>query len=231
MKAVILAAGKGTRMGDIGKIIPKPMLKVLGKTLLEHKIDTLPEEVKEIIFVIRHLGDQIQNHFGVEYGGRKVTYVEQPELNGTAGALFQAKHLLTKKFILMMGDDLYGREDMKKAIAHENSVLVRKAKGSVPGGKVTLDAKGNYDECVEDKKGEIIDGLVNTGFYVLTPDVFKYKLVAAQPGSVEFGLPQTIAVMAKDIPVKVVMADFWLNITTPEDLLTAEAILKGKPTV
>ena len=226
MQVVILAAGKGTRMGDLSKTTPKPMLKVLGKTLLEHKIEALPSEITEIIFVIRHLGDQIQKHFGTEHNGRKVSYVEQLELNGTAHALFQAKDLLRGKFVLMMGDDLYGKEDMKKAIQHDHAVLVRKISAPTPGGKVALTADGNLLEIIEDKKGEIADGLVNTGFYVLTPEIFKYELVAAQPGSTEFGLPQTMAVMAKNTPIKVVLADFWLNITSPEDLILAESILK-----
>jgi bifunctional UDP-N-acetylglucosamine pyrophosphorylase/glucosamine-1-phosphate N-acetyltransferase len=227
MQAVILAAGKGTRMGILSNSTPKPMLKVLGKSLLEHKIDMLPDAVDEIIFVINHLGDQIQNHFGENYNGRKISYVEQPELNGTAGALFQAKEILKDRFIVMMGDDLYGREDMKKAIGHKNAVLVRKTEGSTPGGKVVLDEDEHLLEIVEDKKGDIHNGLVNTGFYVLSSDIFNYEPVRLGE-SKEFGLPQTMVIMAKDLPVKVVLADFWLNITSPEDLLLAEKVLSPK---
>jgi len=231
MQAVILAAGKGTRMGDLCKDTPKPMLKVLGKNLLEHKIDALPDEVDEIIFVIGHLGDQIQKHFGTKHKGRKISYVTLNEIKGTAYALFVAKDLLRGKFLLMMGDDLYGCEDIKKIIKHDHAVLVKKIDGSTPGGKVMLDKKGHLIKIIEDKKGEIANGLVNTGLYVLTPKIFEYEPVQL-PNSKEFGLPQTMVVMAKDFPVKVVLADFWLNITAPEDLKLAEAILnKTEPVI
>ena len=59
MKAVILAAGKGTRMGDLSLETPKPMLKVLGKTLLEHKLDSLPDVIDEVVITVGYLKDRI----------------------------------------------------------------------------------------------------------------------------------------------------------------------------
>src|SRR5215212_8859235 len=107
MQAVILAAGRGTRMVELTTEVPKPMLEVSGKTLLEYKFDALPEEVAEVIIIVGYLGSVIQRRFGGEYKGKKLFYVEQEELNGTAGALWHAKDILKDRFIVMMGDDIY----------------------------------------------------------------------------------------------------------------------------
>src|SRR4051812_34627957 len=104
MQAIILAAGRGSRMGELSKQIPKPMIVVAGKTLLQHKIEALPPEVNEIVIIVGHLSGYITSHFGSEYQGRKITFVEQNELLGTAAALFMAKDLVKGRFISMMGD-------------------------------------------------------------------------------------------------------------------------------
>ena len=64
MFTVILAAGKGTRMGDLAKETPKPMLRVLGKTLLEHKLEMLPESITDVIIVVGYLKDKITEVIG-----------------------------------------------------------------------------------------------------------------------------------------------------------------------
>ena len=70
IQAVILAAGKGTRMLPLTVNAPKPMQEVLGKNLLELKIEALPDEVDEVIMVIGYLGNMIRDFFGDEYGGK-----------------------------------------------------------------------------------------------------------------------------------------------------------------
>jgi bifunctional UDP-N-acetylglucosamine pyrophosphorylase/glucosamine-1-phosphate N-acetyltransferase len=225
MQTVILAAGRGTRMGDISKIVPKPMLKVNGKTLIEHKIDILPKEVDEIILVVGYLGEQIRNCFGTEFQGKKITYVEDT-LEGTGKALFNAKDLLNDRFISMMGDDLYDRKDLEEALKYENAMLVREVEGKSGGGKITLNEKGNLDSIIDDREGKIEGSLIDTGLYVLTKDIFTYEPVQL-PNSKEFGLPQTILSMSKDKEIKVVKAHFWLKITDPNDLLIAEKTLQA----
>src|SRR3989344_7054333 len=113
MQAVILAAGRGVRMGEVSKVTPKPMLSVLGKNLIQHKIDILPKEIDEIVIVTRHLEEQIHGFFKDNYDGRKITYVTQEELNGTGGAVWQAKEKLGDRFLVMMGDDIYIKKDIE----------------------------------------------------------------------------------------------------------------------
>ena len=75
MQCVILAAGKGERMRPLTNDRPKPLVLVLGRPLLEHIIEALPAAIDEIILVVGYRGEQIQKHFGTEYGGRRVHYV------------------------------------------------------------------------------------------------------------------------------------------------------------
>src|SRR3989344_5309327 len=110
MQAVILAAGRGTRMNHLTENTPKPMLNVGKMNLIEWKIDALPNEVDEVIVIVGYLGDQIKAHFGENFGDKKMIYTEQKELNGTGGALFLAKDFIKGKFLVMMGDDLYSKE-------------------------------------------------------------------------------------------------------------------------
>lgn len=106
MQAVIMAGGKGTRLAQITKDIPKPMVPIAGKALLEYQIENLRENgVDQIVLIIGHLGDVIRKHFGngERFGVAISYYMEQKPL-GTAGALAKIKNLLDQTFFLVFGD-------------------------------------------------------------------------------------------------------------------------------
>ena len=125
MQAVILAAGKGTRMRPLTYDMPKAMLPVKGKPVLEYTIDFLPEEIDEVIIVINHLGEQIKNYFGDEWKGRKIKYVVQEKLNGTGGAIHSCRNLIRGKFMVVMGDDLYHKNDLAKIAKEELAIMAK----------------------------------------------------------------------------------------------------------
>lgn len=227
MKVVILAAGRGTRMKDLTGTVPKPMLKVAGKTLIEHKLDALPEGVDEVVMVIGYQGDVIREYFKDEFGGRKIRYVEQENLNGTAGALWLARPFLTDRFVVMMGDDLYAREDVKACFAApEWSVLAEETEAMASGGRMVMDQSGNIVDIVEGEHAG--SGLMNTNMFGLDPRIFNYPMVAKAHGSDEYGLPQTVLAASKlsGIALAAVQATLWIQVTAPEDLQKAEALLK-----
>lgn len=106
MQAVIMAGGKGTRLASVTKDIPKPMIPIDGKPLLEYQIENLKENgVSDIIIVIGHLGDVIKNHFGngSDFGVNISYFTEETPL-GTAGALAELKGRLEDIFFLVFGD-------------------------------------------------------------------------------------------------------------------------------
>lgn len=106
MQAVIMAGGKGTRLASVTKNVPKPMVEIDGKPLLEHQIENLKKSgVDNIILVIGYLGEVIQNYFGDgrKLGVRISYYVEETPL-GTAGAIAELKNRIEENFILLFGD-------------------------------------------------------------------------------------------------------------------------------
>ena len=224
IQAVILAAGKGTRMLPLTTSVPKPMQEVLSKNLLEWKIEALPEEVDEVILVIGYLGDVIRDYFGDEYLGKKIRYVVQTELNGTGGALWMTKEFLRDRFIVMMGDDLYGKDDIKQILSYEWAIGGYPVWQRETGGEITKDEKGNFN-TIKEERHYVNDGYVNTNLLMLRKDLFNEALVQI-PNKTEFGLPHTLLPLSLKIGVPLIEVKEWFQITAPEDLVAAEKFLQ-----
>jgi NDP-sugar pyrophosphorylase family protein len=220
MKIVILAAGKGVRMKELTHETPKPLLIYKGKNLLEHKLETLPSSVTEIIFVIGYLGEKIKEYFGDLYKTIPIRYIEQKETRGTAHALLQCKEFLNEPFIVLMGDDLYTKEDIEKLSKTPKgawSILTYPDKPGIKAGKIVTDEKGNLKEIYEDFDGTSPYNLIYTGACFLTPDIFTKEMTILTNG--EFGLPQTITKFIDEKEISVLKTSSWIRITSPEDLL------------
>ena len=225
IQAVILAAGKGTRMLPLTESMPKPMQEILGKNLLEWKCEALPEEVDEVIMVIGYLGEKIQEFFGNEYLGKRIRYVKQEELNGTAGALWAAKELLRDRFMVMMGDDLYGKDDIRDMLRHKWAIASYPVRGRETGGEITVNRDGHYDSIIEDRH-YVEDGYVNTNLLMLHKDIFNEALVQI-PGRVEYGLPHTVLSVSQKEGIPMIVIKRWFQITAPEDLARAEEFIRN----
>ena len=223
MQAIVLAAGKGTRMRPITYHVPKPLVRVCGKNLVEHNLEKLPEEVDELIFVVGYLAEQVMNHFGSEFGGRKVTYVKQEKPLGTADAVRLCKPYIKGKFVVMMSDDVYSADDFKECIKYERAILVKRIHGKTSAGKVVCDINNNMIDILEGTHEESDGVLANTNFFVLTPEYFDYDMVPIKDGK-EYGLPQTVIKMSEDYPVKIVEATNWMKIDGMDDLKKFENI-------
>ena len=220
MQAVILAAGRGERLRPLTDRTPKPFLKVAGKSILEHNISQLPSQVDEVILVVNYLKEQIKDHFGQEFNGKKITYIEQKELKGTAHALWVCKDCLKdKKFIAMNGDDLHFQKDMLRCIDYDLCVLAKEIKNLKHCASLEA-SKDNFLEDIIENYSNPKSNLVNIGFYVLDKRIFDYEMV--RWSDKEFGLPQTIVKMSKDNPVKVEKATYWFPIGCPDDLKKAK---------
>lgn len=222
MQAVILAAGRGKRMGNLTSSTTKPMLKLKGRPILEHKLNALPKKIKEIIFVVGYHSMHIISHFKHYYGGRRITYVFQSNLNGTGGAIHLAKSILRDKFMVMMGDDLYHKKDLNAIIKHDLAILGYEVDNPSRFGVIRSNRTKHMMDVVEKPKN-MRRAMANTGVYILNKKFFEYDLVPIGKG--EFGLPQTLAKMAKDHKIKVEKANMWHPIGCQEDLKAAEKII------
>lgn len=223
MQGVILAAGRGTRMKELTKEIPKPLLIVDGKTILGHNFAALPDDVDEVVLVVGYLGEKIREFIGTSFAGKKVVYAEQKELQGTAHALFLCQLFLKDKFLVLMGDDIYSKPDLEMLsrqpspailaweLQQDDTLRDRQA-------IMKLDEFGDLENVVE-RQPAVKGALVNTGAYLLDKRVFSYPLVSAGFPAEEYGLPQTFMQMVKDgVKMKVVKATHWKKVVAPEDL-------------
>lgn len=223
MQAVILAAGEGLRLKSDNEEIPKCLLKVGKKTVIEHTLSQLPKEIREVVIVVGHLKSQIKKRIGNHYSGRSIRYVEQTEPLGTGHALSVCQNVLdNKKFLVLMGDNLYLKRDMESCLRHELCLLTQKIEAPERFGVVKV-TDGNLEDVIESPK--LSAGTpVNCGLYVLDKKIFNYPLVLI--GKEEYGLPQTIARMSREHPVKIEKATFWMPINNIQDLKQADKYLK-----
>lgn len=238
-------------MGEASAHTPKPMQMLLGKTLMEHKLDILPDEFDEVIIVVGHLKEKIMDRFGDSYMRKaadgsesaerkplRIIYVIQEEALGTAHALWCCKDLLISsgnrsdsganadsgRFLVMMGDDIYDAESMLECASYDCSMLLRHMDSIKGMAKIVFDENGCITDILE--KWQIDEpAFACAGMYSLTPEIFECEMFRLPNG--EFGLPQTIMTLSKTkgICVNAVKAKQWHSISSPEDIQATEAIL------
>ncbi|MFH1047005.1 MAG: sugar phosphate nucleotidyltransferase [Patescibacteria group bacterium] len=223
-QAVLMAAGLGKRLRPLTDDRPKPMIAVGGRPILEWTIDALPESIEEVLIVVGYFKEKISEHFGEQWGGRRIKYVEQLELKGTGHVVHIAAPHLDERFMILNGDDLYQRADLEQLTHHPLSILGLRVESNGRFGLLSVGADGCLSGASDDKP-QGTSGIINIGAYVLDRDFLNYDLVPIGDGS-EFGLPQTIGVMALDRQVHIVEATAWLPIGFPEDIEKAEVWLQ-----
>lgn len=227
MKAVILAAGKGTRMLPLTLRTPKPLLEVAGKPLLHRIWESLPQAVSEVVLVVGYKGDILRAYFGDEFLGKKVTYVEQKEQLGTGHALFLCeKYLRGERFLFLFADDLYDKETLASCAAEDLAMLAAEVPNPSRFGVVVMDENGCVLE-LEEKPEIPKSNLVSTGAFTLDGRVFRYPLERNERFG-EYFLTANIQKLAREYPVVVKKARTWIPIGYPEDLLRAASLLSGE---
>ena len=219
MQCVILAAGKGTRLRPLTDNIPKPLVKVNDKTLLDHIVEALPSEVKELIMVVGYRGDMIKDYCGSVFHGRPVTYVEQVEINGPAKALWLAKDLIKGRFLFMFADDIHGKADLARAVSYSRSILATTSDNPERFGVIVRNPDGTIADMVE-KPVSPSSNLVSTGPMVLDKNIFDFPPEA--PIKDEYFMPEIIMRYKEKYPIAVVEEQLWLAIGYPEDIERAE---------
>ncbi len=223
MQCVILCAGKGTRMRPLTDTIPKPLIKVCGKAILDHIIEALPSEIDEVVLIVGYRKEQIEEHCGKEHLGKRIVYCEQENFaGGTGDALMCAKDVLHGKFLFMYGDDIHGVEALKNAFASEHSILATHSDTPQKFGVLVPNEDGTLKAILE-KPENPPSNLINIGGFVINESIFEYTVPVSSSG--ELYVTDMLTEYAKNNPVQIFEQDFWVPIGYPEDIEKAERIL------
>lgn len=189
--AVIMAGGRGTRLAPLTDQVPKPMLRVAGRPILERIVlHLVGQGVRRIFLAINYLGHVISDHFGDgSRFGAHIEYLTEERPLGTGGALSLLPEAPQSPLLVMNGD-LVTQADIGALLAfHERgkqvaTVAVRKYFHTVPFGCVELDG----DRLVRLDEKPTLARMVNTGIYVLAP-----QLVTALPRNTATSVPEILA--------------------------------------
>jgi len=223
MQAVILAAGKSTRAYPLTLTRPKPLLKAANKTILGHNLDNLKGIADEIILVVGYKKEMIKKQFGNKYKTIKLRYVEQKEQLGTGHAALLAEPYIREKFILMAGDDIYSRNDIKNCIKYQYSILTSTTKNPKNFG-VIIQKNGILADFVEKPK-RVVSDIINTSLYTFDKKIFHCLRNIKKSERNEIELPDAVRQLSKSEKVHCVKARQWIPIGYPWDLLKADRIL------
>ena len=224
MKAVILAAGEGKRLRPFTETMPKVMLPVANRPILEYVVDALKNSgIKEIIIIVGYKKEVIMEHFK-DYEDAKIKYVTQDKQLGTAHALLQAKEHIKDPFIVLSGDNIIDQNSISKLIKDksEYSILIKEHPHPSKYGVVFVE-KNILREIVEKPKEEV-GKFISTGIYKLPCSIFdKAERLASQGVYALSFVIQSIVEQGEKI--NTVTADSWMDIVYPWDFLDVNAAM------
>ena len=218
MKAFVMAAGAGTRLRPLTFAIPKPMVPVINKPVLEHTLENLCRHgIRQAVLNLHHYPETIKNYFGDGASlDMKISYSHERELLGTAGGVKKMEDFFDSTFLVMSGDGLTDI-DLTRAIDFHNR---KKALATMV--LKTVDAKFDYGITITDSRGKIrkfvekpswsdvFANTVNTGIYIFEPEVFKYI-----PGDTffDFGLQLWPKLLKLKKPIYgYLMDEYWTDV-------------------
>ena len=226
-RAVLLAAGRGTRMGAITQEIPKPMLHVRGKPMMEHIMDRLAEAgIQKFLIVIGHQGKLIEKHFA--QWRLPVEFVVQEPVTGTGSAAMLAKQFAADTpFLLTFGDCLCDSAEYLRMRGiledHSNTAAVLAAKDIDDPwqGAAIYEESGRITRIIEKPpKGTSTTRWGSAGFYGFRPVIFNYLARLTPSVRNEYEITSAFEMMLSDgleLRISPVVGD-WRDIGRPEDL-------------
>ena len=197
MKAVIMAGGRGTRIAALARDIPKPMLPIAGRPVLEWELDSLREQgVTEVLLTVGYLAPVIQAYFGDGSGcspktgrpfGVHITYYVENEPLGNAGALYRIRDWLDEDFLLLNGDvmfdvDLQRFMDYHKAHGGLATLLTHPNGHPHDSGLIVADGQQRVTRWLtkEEPRPQYYRNRVNAGVHILSPKLLAGEIPAGK---------------------------------------------------
>ena len=182
MKAFVMAAGAGTRLRPLTYAIPKPMVPVVNKPVLEHTLENLKRHgIFQIAMNLHHCPETIREHFcdGKRHG-LSIRYSHEKELMGTAGGVKLMEKFFDTTFIVMSGDGLTDIDITKAIKFHRQkkalaTMVLKPVDVKFEYGVTVTDASGRIKKFIEKPSwSDVFANTVNTGIYIFEPEIFKY---------------------------------------------------------
>lgn len=222
MEAIILCGGLATRLGEIAKTVPKVLLEIAGKTVLEWQIRLLREAgVTTVVLASGHLHDVLYERVGVNYAGSRIRYAKEETRLGTGGAILNAMQQIdTSLFFVLNGDILLAGFSLREMLDHFQQgtagVLLSVHVPDIrPYGEIVSDSDGKI-QAFREKQSTHRAGYVNGGVYL-----FDQSIADAFPkGQESFSMERAVFPSVSNLYALQTDAD-WIDIGVPERLAHA----------
>lgn len=246
MKAVVMAGGFGTRIQPLTNSIPKPMLPIMNRPMMEHTIISLRDlGIKEFIVLLYFKPEIIKEYFkdGSEFG-INITYVVPDDDYGTAGAVKRAQEYIGDENFIIISGDLVTDFDFQKIFDYHESkkskltITLTSVDNPLEFGVVIANKEGRIEKFLEKPSwGEVFSDTINTGIYIIEPEILDY---IPKNENFDFGKDLFPLLMREGVELMAGNAQgYWRDVGNPEsyrdvyaDILSGKMKLKlgGKPT-
>jgi NDP-sugar pyrophosphorylase family protein len=238
--AVVLAAGRGTRMKGLTEDVPKPMLRVAGRPILEHIVVTLRDAgIERLVMVTGYRAERIEEHFG---DGRRlgvtIQYRRQTVRDGTARALLLGREAIgNRAFVLAWGDILAEQRNYPRLLETfarrraDGLLAVNWVEDPYRGAAVYLDSEDRIERIVEKPpKGTATTHWNNAGIGVFRPVLFDHAADVEKSARGEYEIPDALTAMlrGRQALYGFRLEGFWSDVGTPEDLAEVERLLTNR---
>lgn len=223
MKAIILAGGFGTRIQPLTNSMPKPMLPILNRPMMEHIIIKLRDElnITEMAVLLYFKPEIIKDHFkdGADLGVN-ITYVQPDDDYGTAGAVAFAREFLDDTFIIVSGDLVTDFDFKKIKKFHEKkksklTITLTSVENPLQFGVVIANENNQIEKFLEKPSwGEVFSDTINTGIYMIEPEILDYI-----PHGENFDFAKDLfpTLMSNEIPLwGYSIAGYWRDVGNPQ---------------
>ncbi|MXR40376.1 NTP transferase domain-containing protein [Halobaculum sp. WSA2] len=223
MHAVVLAAGRGTRMRPLSRITPKPMLPVGDRPLVAHVADAaVAGGADDLIFVVGEGDGHLREYFGDSYRGLPVTYAVQDPPAGTADAVRCAAPSIEGRFAVLNGDNLFEPAAIGRLFEHEAAVLAHRVDDPREYGVLTTD--GSRVTGVVEKPDDPPTDLANAGAYVF-PGSMRDAFDVPRSSRGEHEITDAVEALLAEFDVAAVETARWLDVARPEDFVRANELV------
>ena len=230
MKAVILAAGEGSRMRPLTHTRPKVMLTIANKPILEHLLrEAKSAGIEEFVIIVGYHDEQIRQYFGDgDNFGISINYYTQRKQLGTADAIRSIGGMVEGNFLMMNGDIIVNRQDIQRLVSKkDNTISLFKVNDTQDLG--TVEVSQDKVVRIHEKVDKPPSNLANAGLYLFTPEIF--SAIAQTPTSPrgEYEITASLQLLVdKGQRVSYQEISYWLDVSYPWDLLSANESLLAK---